>query len=79
MFLLTGAIILLTLVFMFFIRELVMSNQTMELKNAEEKVFVAAKRINNGQGTSSNSWGNSGGYLSVPDIPYYITFIIYEL
>ncbi len=55
-----------------------MSNQTMELKNAEEKVFVAAKRINNGQGTSSNSWGNSGGYLSVPDIPYYITFIIYE-
>ena len=78
MFLLTGAIILLTLTFVYFIRELVMANQTMELKVAEEKVFTAVSRINNGQGTSSNSWGNSGGYLHVPDIPYYLTFVIYE-
>ena len=78
MFLLTGAIILLSFVFLFFVRSLVTANQTSELKKAEEKVFAAVKRINSGQGIDSNSWGNRGGYLSVPDIPYYITFVIYE-
>ena len=66
MFLLTVAVIILAFLFLFFIRSLVNANQTEELKNAEEKVFLAMY------------FQKSRGYLSNAEIPYYITYIIYD-
>ena len=66
MFLLTIAVILLSLIFLFFVRSLVNVNQTQELKNAEEKVFAAL------------AFQRVSGYLSQAEIPYYITYICYD-
>ena len=66
MFLLTGAVILLSLVFLFFIRSLISANQTQELKKAEEKVFAAM------------AFQTVSGYLPDAEIPYYITYVIYD-
>lgn len=65
-FLLTIAVLILSFGFLFFIRSLVNANQTSELKNAEEKVFYAL------------SFQVVAGYLTQAEIPYYVTYIIYD-
>ena len=66
MFLLTVAVILLSFTFIFFIRSLINANQIEELKSAENKVFL------------SLYYQQSAGYLIGADIPYYVTYIIYD-
>ena len=66
MFLLTVAVIMLSFLFLFFVRSLVDANQTEELKSAEEKIFL------------SMYFQKKPGYLSNTEIPYYITYIIYD-
>ena len=66
MFLLTVAIIVLSFLFLLFVRSLVDANQTSELKKAEEKVVAAMPYI------------NGSGYLFEAEIPYYVTYIIYD-
>ncbi len=66
-FLLTIAVILLSFGFLFFIRSLVNANQTSELKNAEEKVFYAM------------SIEIVSGYVPWAEIPYYVTYLVYDL
>ena len=65
-FLLTVAVILLSILFLFFVRSLVNANQTEELKNAEEKVF------------SAMAFSSVSGYLSQDEIPYYVTYLVYD-
>lgn len=65
-FLLTVAVILLSILFLFFVRSLVNANQTEELKNAEEKVF------------SAMAFSSVSGYLSQAEIPYYVTYLVYD-
>ena len=66
MFLLTVAVILLSFVFLLFVRSLVNANQTEELKNAEDKVF------------SAMAFQIVSGYLSEAEIPYYVSYIVYD-
>ena len=66
MFLLTVAIIILSFAFLFMVRSIVNMNQTEELKNAEQRVFLAM------------CFQKSAGYLAVSEIPYYITYIAYD-
>ena len=66
MFLLTVAVIILSFAFLLAVRSIISLNQTEELKNAEEKVFLALY------------FQNAPGYLSGAEIPYYITYIIYD-
>ena len=66
MFILTIAVILLSFLFLFFIRSLVNANQTEELKDAEEKVFLALY------------FKQPSEYLLAAEIPYYVTYIIYD-
>ena len=66
MFVLTVAVILLAFLFLFFIRSLVNANQTEELKDAEEKVFLALY------------FKQPTEYLLTAEIPYYVTYIIYD-
>lgn len=66
MFILTIAVILLSFLFLFFIRSLVNANQTEELKDAEEKVFLALY------------FKQPSEYLLSAEIPYYVTYIIYD-
>ena len=67
MFLLTVAIIILSFAFLFLVRSIVNLNQTEELKNAEQKVFLAM------------CFQKSSGYLAGAEIPYYITYIAYDI
>ncbi len=67
MFLLTVAIIVLSFLFLLFVRSLVDANQTEELKKAESKVLAAMPYL------------KASGYLYEADIPYYVTYIIYNL
>ena len=67
MFLLTVAIIILSFAFLFLVRSIVNMNQTEELRNAEEKVFLAMY------------FQKSAGYLAGAEIPYYITYIVYDI
>ena len=67
MFLLTVAIIILSFAFLFLVRSIVNLNKTEELKNAEQKVFLAM------------CFQKSSGYLAGAEIPYYITYIAYDI
>lgn len=62
MFLLTLTVVLLSFGVLFFVRYLINFSQTVELKNAEEKVFNAS--------ASTES--------DLSDIPYYITYLVYD-
>ena len=66
MFLLTITVILLSFVFLFLVRSLVNANQTDELKDSEQKIFNALTAR------------NYSGYFLEVDIPYYITYIVYD-
>ena len=73
MFLLTMAVILLSFVFLFFVRSLVHANQTAELKKAEAGVYDAVKPLVAYENMSSV---RSGG--SIYEIPYYFTYIVWD-
>ena len=66
MFMLTVAVVLLLLAFLLSVRSIVNANQTEELRNAEEKVY------------SAMAFQIVSGYLSEAEIPYYITYIVYD-
>ncbi len=67
MFVLTLAVILLSLGFLFFLRSLVQANQTDELKKAESVVFASIKEM-----------GNNDEELQINELPYYLTYIAYD-
>ena len=67
MFLLTAAVIVLAFTFLFLVRSIVNLNQTEELRNSEQKVFLAL------------CFQKSAGYLAGAEIPYYITYIAYDV
>ncbi len=62
MFVLTSAVFLLSLGFLYFLRSLVKANQTRELKNAETQIFY--------------SIGNNRE--SLRELPYYIIYVVYD-
>ena len=73
MFLLTTAVILLSFVFLFFVRSLVKASQTAELKDAEQKVYDYAKSI---LVSDKIQQGRATGSLN--EIPYYLTYIVWD-
>ena len=73
MFLLTIAVILLTFLFLFFVRSLVHSSQTAELRKAEAEVYNAVKPVI----TSDNPERRIGG-VPIYEIPYYLTYIVWD-
>lgn len=64
MFILTSAVILLSLGFLFFLRSLVKANQTSELKAAEIKIVSTLERRQK--------------VSVINDLPYYITYVVYD-
>lgn len=71
MFILTGAVIMLSLGFLFFLRSMVRGNQVAGLKHAESAVFTA---FSESEGKSSED----ESLFLFPDIPYFLTYIIYN-
>ena len=80
MFVLTTALVMLSLCFLFFTGSLVRRSQNSELKNAEEKIF---NEIQNQFLENILSWekianGENDGLIFLPEIPYYLTYIAYN-
>ena len=75
MFIMTGAVVFLSLAFLFFVQSLVDKNQNMELMVAEDVVF---EKLEEARLTSEfgSKLGESLG--SIQGLPYYITYIIYD-
>ncbi len=73
MFILTVSVMLLSVFFLLFVRSLVQSGQTEELKSAESAVFSATS----GSLLSSLRGNVQNTPVTVTDIPYYITYIAY--
>ena len=73
MFLLTMAVILLSFVFLFFVRYLVSSNQTAELKQAEERVYSSVREL-----LTYDQKTRKSPKIIMPEIPYYITYIAWD-
>ena len=71
MFILTGAVIMLALGFLFILRFMVRGNQVSGLKNAEAVVF---KTFSESEGKSTED----GAFFLLPDIPYFLTYIVYD-
>ena len=70
MFILSLAVIFLSLGVLFFLRTMVRMTQFQNLKNAEDQVFLAFSRDNENFKKESETL--------TPDIPYFITYIIYN-
>ena len=73
MFILTMTVIFLSFAFLFFIRSLVHSNQTAELKKAEAGVYEAVKSL--------VAYGDSRKFSGGPaiyEIPYYFTYVVWD-
>ncbi len=76
MFIMTGAVVLLSVFFLFFIRSLVFTSQEVELKNAEKIVYAKLEE----RRLESSSAPKFGGTLgAIPELPYYISYIIYDV
>ena len=74
MFVLTCSVVLLSVLFLFFIRSLVYQSQSEELKSAETTVFACFK-----ENYEKNDFrNNKGSSLGSVEIPYYLTYIIYN-
>jgi signal transduction histidine kinase len=83
MFILTGAVIMLTLGFLFFLRSMVRGNQVAGLKNAEAIVYEAFNESLKNQtaakaGDETAAEEDSDTLFLFPDIPYFLTYIIYN-
>ncbi|WP_294430747.1 cell wall metabolism sensor histidine kinase WalK [uncultured Treponema sp.] len=74
MFIMTSAVVLLSVLFLFFIRSLIYQNQSLELKSAESVVFGRFKE----NSAKADFRANKGSTLGAVEIPYYLTYIIYE-
>ena len=76
MFIMTGAVVLLSVFFLFFIRSLVFTSQEVELKNAEKIVYAKLEE----RRLETSSAPKFGGTLgAIPELPYYISYIIYDV
>ena len=76
MFIMTGAVVLLSVFFLFFIRSLVFTSQEEELKNAEKIVYAKLEE----RRLETSSAPKFGGTLgAIPKLPYYISYIIYDV
>lgn len=75
MFIMTTAVILLSLFFLFFTRSLVDKSQGLELKDSEHTVFEAAKRF---LGEGGAQTGAAGTFGTLSEFPYYLTYIVYD-
>ena len=75
MFVMTVAVVLLSVAFLFFVRSLVNKNQEMELKVSEDVVFQKLEETR-----SANEFGSKFGESlgSIQGLPYYITYIVYN-
>ena len=71
MFVLTSAVLLLSLGFLIFVRSLVRANQIAQLKDAEKIVFDYVRMIK----TETNTRRLPSG---IDGIPYYMTYIVYN-
>jgi len=79
MFILTGAVIMLSLGFLFFLRSMVRGNQVAGLKNAESIVFDAFNEsLKKKSAAISGDESESETLFLFPDIPYFLTYIIYN-
>ena len=79
MFILTGAVIMLSLGFLFFLRSMVRGNQVAGLKNAEAIVFDAFNEsLQKKSAAISGDESESETLFLFPDIPYFLTYIIYN-
>ncbi len=76
MFVMTGAVVVLSVFFLFFIRSLVFKGQQTELKEAERAVYAKLEE----RRLESSEAPKLGGTLgAIPELPYYISYIIYDL
>ena len=75
MFIMTGAVLLLSLCFLIFTRTLIYNEQGLELKNAENEIFRKLEKLSNDPKTVPRFGGTLG---DIPKLPYYITYLIYD-
>lgn len=75
MFIMTGAVLLLSVAFLMFIRSLVHKSQEAELKKAEAAVFTI---MENYRRTIEPPLKFGAAFDADPQIPYYITYIVYD-
>jgi CHASE3 domain sensor protein len=74
MFILTIAVLLLSLSFLYFLRSLVNANQTEELRSNQERVFQALEDMDYSQQINEGE-ESVGRQLLINDFPYYLTYI----
>ena len=75
MFILTTAVIILSIFFLLFLGRLVSSAKTNELRGAEGLIVSAVDSFFEKQGYSGEEISDS---LVIPELPYYLTFTVYE-
>lgn len=75
MFVMTSAVVILSLSFLIFIRVLINKQQSLELQNAENEIFKKLELIKNDSNVIPKFGGNLG---EIPKLPYYITYMIYD-
>ena len=79
MFILTSSVILLSVSFLYFVRSLVKSNQTQELKRSQELIYSAYHQPQLlFQNFDEEGEVSGPGFLLIDDLPYYLTYIIYD-
>ena len=77
MFVLTIAVLLLSLSFLYFVRSLVNANQTSELKKNQERIFQALENMAYTEQIVDEE-GSDVLQLLISDLPYYMTYIVYN-
>ena len=77
MFVLTIAVLLLSLSFLYFVRSLVNANQTSELKKNQERIFQALENMDYTEQIVDEE-GSDVLQLLISDLPYYMTYIVYN-
>lgn len=77
MFVLTIAVLLLSLSFLYFVRSLVNANQTSELKKNQERIFQALENMDYTEQIVDEE-GSDILQLLISDLPYYMTYIVYN-
>lgn len=74
MFVMTSSVVLLSLLFLLFTRSLILKSEAEELKTAEYTIFETFSDAT----FEDDSYQKTGNLGTIPEIPYYLTYIIYD-
>ena len=70
----TSSVVLLSLLFLLFTRSLILKSEAEELKTAEYTIFETFSDAT----FEDDSYQKTGNLGTIPEIPYYLTYIIYD-